>query len=80
MTQQLRNARIARLILRRERNAVVRRFEVDVLGGEEIVGGSQEADALRGERGLEVLDRLQEDKTLATVEGLDIRSRGGEGL
>lgn len=80
MTQQLRNARIARLILRRERNAVVRRFEVDVLGGEEIVGGSQEADALRGERGLEVLDGLQEDKTLAAVEGLDIGSRGGEGL
>lgn len=80
MTQQLRDALVARLVLGRERDVVVRGLEVDVLGGEEVVGGAEEAGALGGEGGVELLDGLEEDEALAAVEGLDVRSGGGERL
>lgn len=80
VTQQVRDATIARLVLGGERDVVVRGLEVDVLGGDEIVGCAEEAGALGGEGGVEFLDGLEEDEALAAVEGLDVRGGGGERL
>ena len=78
--EQLRHAGAARLVAGGEGDAVVRSLEVDVLRGEEVVGGAEEAGALCREGRAEVLDRLEEDEALAAVEVLDVRDGGREGL
>lgn len=80
VTQKLRGALVGRLVLGSQRDAVERRLELDVLGGDEVIGGAEEADALYGEGLLEALERLEEHEALAAVEGLDVRGRRGEGL
>lgn len=56
VAQQLGDALVARLVPGRERDVVVGGLEVDVLGGDEVVGGAEEAGALGGEGGVELLD------------------------